>query len=124
MKLWIGGELEASVADAFRTARISVETAINNLIEGIDASEANDWDVIAILRDDEVYGERVRFSKKDGMDLRLKIPFNEFLQASPDIQKTLIIDMLLRSLEIIGTKYPSAAIEQVIAAVRGVKNGA
>jgi hypothetical protein len=124
MKLWIGGELEASVADAFRTARISVETAINNLIEGIDASEANDWDVIAILRDDEVYGERVRFSKKDGMDLRLKIPFNDFLQASPDIQKTLIIDMLLRSLEIIGTKYPSAAIEQVIAAVRGVKNGA
>jgi hypothetical protein len=124
MKLWIGGELEASVADAFRTARISVETAINNLIEGIDASEANDWDVIAILRDEEVYGERVRFSKKDGMDLRLKIPFNEFLQASPDIQKTLIIDMLLRSLEIIGTKYPSAAIEQVIAAVRGVKNGA
>jgi hypothetical protein len=32
MKLWIGGELEADIADSFRDARRSVEKAINDVI--------------------------------------------------------------------------------------------
>lgn len=107
MKLWIGGELDNSVAEDFRTTRLAVERVVNNLIAGIDASEANDWDVIAILRDDDNFNERIRFSMKAGMDLRLKIPFKEFLCASPNARKGFLVDILLRSLDIIESRYPN-----------------
>ncbi len=73
MRLWIGGELDNEVAEQFRIARSEVETAMNRLLSAIDGEEIDEWDVIAIIRNDSSFGERVRFSKRDGMDIRLKM---------------------------------------------------
>jgi hypothetical protein len=110
MKLWLGAEIDSEAYDQFRLVRNEIQKSINIEIENIDAEDANDWDVIAIIRNDDVYDERVRFSKKDGMDLRLKIPFTKFMQSEIDDQKKLIVEMLLRSLDIIQNKYPSIAV--------------
>lgn len=124
MKLWIGGEVDREVAEDFRVVRSEVESAINTMIAAIDAGEINEWDVIAIIRNDLVFEERVRYSKKNGMDLRLKIPFQEFNGAKKSIQRDLVMEMLFRSLEILKTKYPkNGAIESVQTLVAGVKGG-
>lgn len=107
MKLWIGGEIEASVADQFRLARNEVENYINSKIKNIKAKEVNDWDVIAILRDDDQFEERIRFNKKDGMDIRLKIPFESFKVSDIKQQKVILLEMLNRSLSYIFKKYPN-----------------
>jgi len=123
VKLWIGGELETAVGDEWRHARSAVESAVNVLISDIDALEANQWDVTAILRDDDVFSERVRFSKKNGMDIRLRITYEKFLVATPKVRHELIIDMLIRSLEIIQKKYPTIdAISKVKELMSWLKN--
>ena len=106
MKLWIGGEIEASVADQFRLARNEVEKYINSKIQNIEVKEVSDWDVIAILRDDDQFEERIRFNKKDGMDMRLKIPFESFKVSDFKQQKVLLLEMLNRSLNYISNKFP------------------
>ena len=66
MKLWIGGEICADIADAFREARLVVERAINAAIGSSDYGlELEAWDCIAIIRDDKAFEERVRFSQKN-----------------------------------------------------------
>lgn len=125
MKLWIGGEVEGAIADDWRHARSAVESSVNELIAEIGALEANQWDVIAILRDDNAFPERSRFSKRDGMDIRLAIPYKEFSGGSPQVQQELILDMLLRSLDIIQQKYPAIdAVAKVKMLTLGLRNGA
>ncbi len=122
MKLWISGELDHTVAESYRLASIEIEDFVNAKISSLNANEANEWDVIAIVRDDDNFEERVRFSKRDGMDLRLVIPYKEFLTSTPTQQKLLIIVMLERSLELILNKYPKAfdstMIQQVLNEVK------
>jgi hypothetical protein len=102
-----------------------VESSVNELIAEIDAHEANQWDVIAILRDDNSFPDRSRFSKRDGMDIRLAIPYKEFSGASPQMQQELILDMLLRSLEIIQKKLQAIhAIARAKTLTLRLKNGA
>lgn len=125
MKLWIGGEIDSTAADDFRSARAAVEASINTLVSEIDAADANEWDVIAILRDDDLFQERIRFSKQGGMDLRLRISLREFLSGSPAARINLLVDMLLRSLDVIEKQYPEISnMERVRKLVLGIRQNA
>lgn len=106
MKLWMGAEVDSEVTDELRIARSQLVPAINSLIADIDAQEADEWDVIAIIRNDSSFEERVRFSKKDGMDIRLGINIKDFLAAGDEGRKILLINMLIRSLSILKEKFP------------------
>ncbi|WP_019530022.1 hypothetical protein [Dasania marina] len=125
MKLWIGGELDHSVAEEFRIASIHTEDYINEKISGIDTGQANEWDVIAIIRDDNNFDERVRFNKKDGMDIRLNISYSKFRSSSRGEQIIFLLEMLIRSLDIIINKYPEIAdLAKVRSILREAKSNA
>ena len=83
MKLWIGAEMSADVADSFRVVRLRVESIVNGVIvpKSYDLP-LNRWDCIAIVRDDACFAERVRYSpKRRDMDFRLRIDHAEFKAA-------------------------------------------
>ena len=100
MKLWIGAEMNADVADLLRPARKAVEDAVNAVVENKDYRlPVDDWDCIAIIRDDENFAEKFMFSKKKrDMDFRLRIPYLPFKLASPIEREAMIFEMLERSL--------------------------
>ncbi len=106
MKLWVGGEISAEVADSFRLARGTVEKAINEVIgnKSYDV-DLNAWDCIAILRDDDAFKEIVKYSpKKKEVEFRLKISFERFRTASGIQREALIFEMLVRSLDVMKEK--------------------
>ncbi|MFH1373988.1 MAG: Imm44 family immunity protein [bacterium] len=106
MKLWIGGEIQADVADAFREARSFVERTVNKKIESRHYDTAfDDWDVIAILRDDDAFEELTRLSKKKrDMDFRLRLGYREFKYGDANERRSMIFKMLCRSIELLATK--------------------
>lgn len=123
MKLWVGGEISAEVADSFRLARETVEKAINEVIANKSYDvELNAWDCIAILRDDDAFKEIVKYSpKKKEVDFRLKISFEKFRAASGIQRETLIFEMLVRSLELMKEKgVKGQGLEGLIEDVRTV----
>lgn len=106
MKLWIGGEISADVADAFREARSVVEHTINSVISPTDYGlELESWDCIAIIRDDDEFTERTRFDRKSrDMDFRLVLDYARFKAAAAREQQSMIVEMLLRSLNVLAEK--------------------
>jgi hypothetical protein len=109
MKLWIGAEMDADVADSFRIARNRVEAAINLVIlpKSYDLPVTG-WDCIAIIRADATFPERVRYSQKSReMDFRLRIDHARFKAASSDEQELMLFTMLRRSLELLAKRLPS-----------------
>lgn len=111
MKLWIGAEMDADVADSFRVVRNRVESAVNGVIMAKSYDlPLNSWDCIAIVRDDEHFTEIVRYSpKRRDMDFRLRIDHTEFKVANPQQQATMIFNMLRRSLDLLAVKLSSPA---------------
>jgi hypothetical protein len=110
MKLWIGAELDADVADSFRETRKRVESAVNDVIASKDYDlPLNGWDCIAIVRDDDSFAERVLYSSKTReMDFRLRIDHSAFNAGSPRERAALLFAMLWRSLALLAEKLPSA----------------
>ncbi|MEY4916766.1 MAG: hypothetical protein RL616_679 [Verrucomicrobiota bacterium] len=109
MKLWIGGELDADVADSFRIASNRVEDAINHVIlqKSYDLPVTG-WDCIAIIRADAEFPERIRYSKKTReMDFRLCIDHAKFKAANSNEQELMLFVMLRRSLELLVQRLPS-----------------
>lgn len=103
--------MSADIGDSFRVVRNRVVSAVNGVIMSKSYDLPLDsWDCIAIVRDDEHFVERVRYStKRRDMDFRLRIDHAEFKAASPQQQATLIFNMLRRSLELLSDKLPSQA---------------
>ena len=113
----------ADVADVWRPARKAVETAINEVIERKDYFLPVDaWHCIGVVRDDEVFDERIRFlKKKRDMDFRLRIQHSAFKAATQHEREKMIFEMLLRSLEILRSKAGEAAgFDILVADLRGV----
>jgi hypothetical protein len=106
MKLWISGEIQADIVDAFCDALREVEEAVNAVIEKQDYHlPLEGWDCIAIIRDDSVFEELTRYSKKKkDMDFRLKVDYAAFKAADARCQRVMLCGMLMRSLELLKTK--------------------
>lgn len=106
MKLWIGGEVEAEIADVFRMARNSVESKINNIIQRQHYElPFKSWDCIAIIRNDENFEEIHKFSRKGrDMDFRLKVDCRLFKEGDEHAREQLLYQMLLKSLALLSEK--------------------
>ncbi len=106
MKLWMSGEVEADIFEKFRKSIVEIERNINSIIELKKYfDKLDDWDVIAIIRDDDTFSEITKYSKKNKeMDFRLKIDYSEFKSADDTRAKELIFCILNRSLVILREK--------------------
>jgi hypothetical protein len=106
MKLWIGGEIDKSIADCFRDARKSVERAINNVIANKVYDVALDsLDCVAIIRGDQVFAERQLYSsKKRDMDFRLGLELTQFAAVSDTGRKALLFGLVMRAIELLKAK--------------------
>jgi hypothetical protein len=101
MKLWMSGEIQADVADAYRVARKSIEEAVNQRLQAVKLSTPfQKWAFIAIIRaeDHPDYGEvKQKDTKRGVIEFRLKVEHQAFLNADAGHQKQLIIEALKRS---------------------------
>lgn len=125
MKLWIGGEIQADIADSFRDARNSVEKTINSYIRDKRYDlPLSSWDVIAIVRDDNELPETVDYSaKQQEMDFRLTINHEDFKRSGELERERLIYQMLIKSLALLKDKgVASSDIEQLMLDVTAVGN--
>lgn len=124
MKLWIGGEIDADVADSFRVVRNRIEAAVNRVTmpKSYDMPLTG-WDCIAIVRADDEFPERIHYSPKNGqMDFRLRIDYSKFRTATPREQELMLFTMLLRSLELLAERLPTrVSIEELTADLKAVK---
>ena len=104
MKLWMSAEFEGGLGDQIRASRNFVEDEINKEIESKSYGvELKGWDCIIILmRDDPNFDEVIKYSKKkQDMDFRLKIDFDDFSKTTALGQQKLIYQMLDRSLDLL-----------------------
>ena len=108
MKLWMGGELWHEAAASYRHARNQIEPAINSVIASKDyGAGVKEWAYIAIIGASEGYDEVSKYSKRSGVfEFRLRIPLDEFLQASESKQIQLICISLAKSLSLMSTTAP------------------
>jgi hypothetical protein len=110
MKLWIGAETQADIIDKLRAARKEVETTINGVIENSSYDiELEKWMVIAVLRDDSVFNEIVKFSKaRRWMDFRLRLEYERFARTDDSGRIEMLCELLLRSLQLLTEKGANA----------------
>jgi len=107
MKLWMGVEGEADIADIIRPLRNEIEGKVNEWLEkkSFVNNKLESWDVIIILRNDDNFNEITRYSKKKKeTDFRLKIDYKLFKHEKDEIRYNMIINMLVRSLDILESK--------------------
>lgn len=103
MDIWIGGEIELTIEDKFRVARSQLENHLSHRLETMSYElELDSLDCIAIIRNDNELEELQSYSKEDrDMDFRLVIDFAEFTVASSKESKKLLLNMLLRAVELL-----------------------
>ena len=106
MKLWISSETEVSVFDELRMVTNSVEDELGVYIADKKYDlELDSLDCIIILRNDSAFKEITRYSqKKKDMDFRLSINFDDFVTSNFTKRKSLILETLIRAIDILGTK--------------------
>jgi hypothetical protein len=105
MKLWVGGIIDAEVADEFRHLRNSMEESINNVITEADyGSGMSTWDVILVISSTPP-SEYVRYSKTNKeSDVRVVIDFDTFLVAEASERSNMLGQALLKSIESLSKK--------------------
>jgi len=107
MKLWMSAEVDASIANELRPIRNSIEKHINKHLKEIEYEneKLKSWDIIITLRDDDVFKEIIKYSaKKKDTDFHLKMDFNTFKNATKEQRANLILDVLIRSIDILKEK--------------------
>lgn len=107
MKLWMSSEAHISVAEELRILSNTIEKHINKYLEetGYENEELKSWDIIITLRDDDVFKEIINYRpKKKDTEFHLKIDYNTFKNATDKERVNLILDLLIRSLNILEEK--------------------
>lgn len=118
MQLWIAGEINHDVGDAFRAARKVVETAFNEHYgaTGYGASVAK-WAYIAMISPPGTgFEEEInRYDKRDRcLEFRLRIDHGAFLAANTRAREGMIVSALRRSLVLAeGMHVPDLALAQL-----------
>ena len=106
MKLWIGGILDASVADAFSEIRNAIQRLINLKIEAEEyGSGLSTWDVVLVVLESKQPKEHTRFAKSSReTDLRIVIDYKGFLHGSTQQREAIIREALLESIHRLSQK--------------------
>ncbi|WP_409296270.1 Imm44 family immunity protein [Pseudomonas sp. KCJK8670] len=107
MKVWMSSEKEALVGKAEHAARNKIEPVINRILDKVNlVGDLEKWSVIFIIMRDEwleSYPELKRYHKaKKDVELRVQLPFSEFRDADENQQVNLLLDALLRSVDMMG----------------------
>ena len=102
MKLWMSSE---QMQECFENMRIQreIKPKINGLIKHCTLGEYNVWNVITIVLNENGpnYKEIIRRSLKNReLEFRLKIDYDEFIKSNYEHKKKLVIELLLRSLDL------------------------
>lgn len=105
MKLWMSGEIQADVDDAFMKGMNAIEAGVNQLLGEISLEEkADEWDFIAIILSEDILSQYPEVVKKSSrgksLEFRLRIPHSEFLSANSRQRIRLIFQALLRSVDL------------------------
>ncbi len=99
--LWMSGEIQSDIADAYRSVRKDIEAAVNDALRPGDYGKGLDkWVVIAIIREEDHpdFDEIKKYRAKERkFESRLKVSHGAFKAADAMGRCKLIIEMLLRS---------------------------
>ena len=106
MKLWIGGILDASVADAFREIRNAIQRSINLKIEAEEYGLGiSTWDVVLVALESKQPKEHTRVAKSSReTDVRIVIDYADFLHGSTQQREAIIREALLESIHRLSQK--------------------
>lgn len=103
MVLWMSAEQMEECRDANRSVRNEIEPRINELIKDCKLGDYREWAVITIILNENGpdYKEIVRRSiKNKELEFRLKIDYDAFMKADYNGKKKLVLEVLLRSLDL------------------------
>ncbi len=102
LKLITSGEIQGDIYDNYASVQCEVEEAINTVLEGkIYGDSVIKWYHIPIILalDSPDYCEVKRYyKKKRHLEFRLRIPHDEFKNATPLVQRKLFMGMILCSI--------------------------
>ena len=102
MKLWMSSEQMHECSDNQKIQR-EIVPEVNQLIENCKLGNYKEWAVITIILNEKGpdYKEIIRRSLKNmELEFRLKIDYQAFIDADYDGKKRLVLELLLRSLDI------------------------
>ena len=102
MKLWMSSE---QMHECFENMQIQreIKPRINELIKDCTLGDYKEWAVITIILNDKGpnYKEIIRRSLKNKeLEFRLKIDYDEFMKSDYNQRKKLVIELLIRSLDL------------------------
>jgi hypothetical protein len=108
MQIWLSSEVDGTVADDLRPIRNLVENVIQSRMMHHDyGGNVTKWAHISMIFGEfgpPEYKEIKRFHKKTGVcEFRLKIDYDAFKQGAPARRAGLLIESLLRSLDLMET---------------------
>jgi hypothetical protein len=115
LKLWVGGIVEANIADSFRQLRNTLEQTVNTALQAQHYGDALlTWDVVLAVRLSPP-PEHVRYNPHTKeTDVRVVIDYLNFERASSDDRAGLLADAVLKSLHYLETKsIPDLNLEQL-----------
>ena len=102
MELWMSSE---QMQECFENMRIQreIKPRINELIKNCTLGDYKEWTVITIILNENGpdYKEIIRRSLKNKeLEFRLKIDYDEFMKSDYNQRKKLVIELLIRSLDL------------------------
>lgn len=103
MKLWMSAEEMEECGEDNSNIRRDIEPRINGLIKDCTLADYVEWAVITIILNENGpdYKEIVRRSLKNKeLEFRLKIDYNEFMNSDYNHKKKLVLELLMRSLDL------------------------
>lgn len=114
MKLWMSAEEMEECGEDNSNIRRDIEPRINELIKDCTLADYVEWAVITIIlnEDGPDYKEIVRRSLKNKeLEFRLKIDYYEFMKTDFNGKKKLVLEVLLRSLDLMA-KWKDIRLEE------------
>ena len=103
MKLWMSAEEMEECGEDNSNIRRDIEPRINELIKDCTLGDYTLWCVITIILNENGpdYKEIIRRSLKNkDLEFRLKIDYNEFMNSDYNHKKKLVLELLMRSLDL------------------------
>ena len=102
MELWMSSE---QMHECFENMQIQreIKPKINELIKNCTLGDYKEWAVITIILNENGpdYKEIIRRSLKNKeLEFRLKIDYNEFMNSDYNHKKKLVLELLMRSLDL------------------------
>lgn len=101
MKIWMSGEIQSDVGDAYRIAINAIEAAINRLlVDALIDADISQWTYLAIILPWDHAADYPEVQRKHlrakSLEFRLNIDHERFLHGTLEEKQHLIIDSLER----------------------------